>query len=127
MKDLNKNAVYDLGGITEEQVKEVYKWLLKNEPQWCDNGVIEFKNKQGICYSNSRFIFTIPNSSQSIHISKLFEKSLEQELKEAEIKVAELKKQIEERDTPKIGDVCKFWDDYEEGFVYLGYFNDGVV
>lgn len=117
MKDLNKREVYDLRGITKEQAKEVYEWLLKNEPQWTDNGVTEFRGRNFIYHNGTRFIFT-ESAFSTVHISTLFEeKSLEEQLKEAEVKVAELKKQIRERDTPKVGDVCKFWSNDEDEFI----------
>lgn len=117
MKDLNPKEIYDLRGITEEQAKEVYEWLLKNEPRWHPSGHSSMFNNSTIHYNLGRWYFS-SRTDTTTHISTLFEeKSLEQELQEAETKVAELKKQIEERDKPKKGDVCKFYDSEEENYV----------
>lgn len=119
MKDLNKNEVYDLRGITEEQAVLIKEKLRESNVVWhnSDRCIDYLMTSEYLINNNGNWFHGSADNYPTTHISTLFEKSLEKELEEAETKVAELKKQIEERDKPKVGDVCKFYDSNENEFI----------
>ena len=41
MRDLDKNVTYTTEGVTEERVKELYHWLLRNDRGWTNYHVSE--------------------------------------------------------------------------------------
>lgn len=115
MKDLNKNEVYDLRGITEEQAEEIQTHLIDIGVYWAKGyeALENIKTRKYLIFKHGYWLHG-SEDEPTTHISTLFEeKSLEEQLQEAEIKVEELKKQIEERDKPKIGDVVRVWDSSE--------------
>lgn len=115
MKDLNPKEVYDLRGITEEQAVLIKEKLRESNVVWhkSDRCIDYLMTSEYLINNNGNWFHGSADNYPTTHISTLFEKSLEKELEEAETKVAELKKQIEERDKPKVGDVVKAWDGSE--------------
>lgn len=49
--------------------------------------------------------------------AELYENTLEQQLQKAEAEVKRLQSLIEEENKPKVGDVCKFWNDSKNSFI----------
>lgn len=118
MKDLDKTQVYDLIGITEEQAKELYAWLLVNEEGWDDWGYENLIGDDGLEYFHTEW--GISSSKPTTHISALFEPTYEEQLQEAKKKLDHYKKEVERLENeskPKINDVCKFWNYFESDFV----------
>lgn len=96
MKDLNRDEVYDLRGITHEQAVELLEWLKENDRDWNDNYISGIKKYKTIYFDDdiNEWLPDAPREDITSHISTLFEKSLEEQLKDAEKKVDELKQQI---------------------------------
>lgn len=104
MKDLNKNELYDLRGITQEQAEELLKWLMINDKEWHIDFISDFGKFDNFVYYQSKDITTwmfSDDDTPTTHISTLFEQSYEEQLIEAVKRVEELKRKINE---PKVGD-----------------------
>lgn len=128
MKDLDKTQVYDLRGITEEQARELLDWLVENDRGWAtpesldgyDGFYRAIQEYTSIKHTGIADWF-VSVSKPTTHISTLFEKSYEQQLKEAKKQLEHYKKEVERLESeskPKVGDVCKFWD-FDEGVFIL--------
>ncbi|AXF52588.1 MAG: hypothetical protein [Caudoviricetes sp.] len=114
MKDLNPKEVYDLRGITEEQAILIKEKLGKNNVLWHkSNRCIEYlMTDDYLINNNGNWYHGSADNYPTTHISTLFEeKSLEEQLNDTLKLADELKKQIEDRYNPKVGDVVKVWDE----------------
>ena len=116
IKDLDRNQIYDLRGITHEQAEELLKWLIKKETRWVNNGILDITQCKYLVFYINRWCLS-NEKEPTTHISTLFEPSYEEQLIEAVKRVEILKEKVKQLKEPKVGDVCKFWDDDEDGFV----------
>lgn len=118
MKDLDKTQVYDLRGITEEQAKELYRWLCQRDEVWGD---ISYRwLREDVSLESHYSEWKLSGSKPTTHISTLFYQPYEQQLREAKKKLEHYKKEVdrlENESKPKVGDVCKFWFNNEDEFV----------
>lgn len=103
MKDLDKNEVYDLRGITHEQAVELLKWLKVNDVDWEDCHLSLLTSQRYLRWEVEWNCGSADSVSSSTHISFLFEIELESLIRQRD----ELNKRIEEYGNPKVGDVCK--------------------
>ena len=121
MKDLDKTQVYDLRGITEEQARELHEWLVDNDIGWVTNYYNFYSSIQeyiSIKYTEMTS-WILSYSNQTTHISTLFEPTYEEQLQEAKKKLEHYKREVERLENesePKVGDVCKFWDNLDSDF-----------
>lgn len=115
---LDRTHVYDLRGITEDQVKELSDWLIRYDDGWYKLEYRRILEDYSLEYSNTEWFLS--GSKPTTHISTLFEKPYKQQLQEAKKKLEHYKKEVERLESeskPKVGDFCKFWDNFESDFV----------
>lgn len=119
MKDLDKTQVYDLRGITEEQAKELHRWLCKDDEVW--RGISYRWLREGFSLEYYSTEWARSGGEPTTHILTLFGQSYEeQQLQEAKKKLDHYKKEVERLESklkPKINDVCKFWDYNSDDFL----------
>lgn len=106
MKNLNKNEVYSLDGITHEQAVELLEWLKENDVDWGDSYLSCIKSSNYLIFLDTWCYGSKKDVKPTTHISTLFTTELCDLIKQRD----ELNKKIEEYGKPKVGDVCKFWD-----------------
>lgn len=124
MKDLDRSQVYDLRGITEEQAKELYSFLLANDKGWSDENYRWLREDHSLIYLSD--VWATSGREPTTHISTLFEQSYEQQLQEAKKKLEHYKREVERLENEsklKDGDVVKAWDS-ENGEYSIGVIED---
>lgn len=99
IKDLDRNQIYDLRGITYEQQLELSKWMAENTPWPNDMCLKWIKETTVLSYGPVNWIRgTCGHERCTAHISALFEEqSYEEQLIEALERVKTLKAKIKEQ------------------------------
>ena len=125
MKDLDKTQIYDLRGITEEQARELYKWLRVHDKGWSDENYRWLREDHSLIYLSD--VWATSGREPTTHISTLFETTYEQQLQEAKKKLDHYKKEVkrlENESIPKVGDVVKAWNNNSSAKPIIGKLED---